>query len=115
MSRPPLPPAGTARFIGAPEPERRAAGLPGHCDACALPGHDDAHPDLDCANVGCLVAHRLDESGRPRCADCGLVITGPCLSDLPLPGEAGTDQLRHWHTGPSACEKAIQEEGGNAR
>ncbi|GGV45706.1 hypothetical protein GCM10010495_74130 [Kitasatospora herbaricolor] len=99
-------PVGTGRFTGTPSPARRAAGLPGHCDACVLTGHQSAHPDLGCADVGCDVVHGTTDTGLPLCADCGLPITGRWLSDLPLPGESSAGQLRYWHTSPSACAAA---------
>jgi hypothetical protein len=50
--QPPTTPAGTARFTGTPAADRAALGLPGHCDHCVLTGHQSAHPDLGCADVG---------------------------------------------------------------
>lgn len=94
-----------ARFIGSLPPERSADGLPGHCDACVLAGHTAAHPDLGCADVGCSIVHGTDAAGQRLCADCGHPITGYWLSDCPAPGEP-EDQLRFWHTGPSACRQA---------
>ncbi len=107
----PTTPAGTARFTGTPTPERRAAGLPGHCDTCVLLGHQAAHPDLSCADVACADVHGTTATGLPQCADCGLPITGAYFSDIPLPGETGTDQLRYTHTAPSACAQAKKEAG----
>ncbi|MFJ6141574.1 hypothetical protein [Kitasatospora sp. NPDC092286] len=101
-------PAATARFTGTPSPERRAAGLPGHCDSCVLTGHQSAHPDLACADVGCTDTHGTTATGLHQCADCGLPITGHWLSDMPLPGEKSDGQLRYWHTSPSACAQAVQ-------
>ncbi len=102
-------PAATARFTGTPSSERAADGLPGHCDTCVLTGHRLAHPDLDCAAVGCDGAHGLTATGLHICADCHQPITGHWLSDMPLPGERADTELRYWHTGPSACARATQE------
>ena len=42
---------------GGSNPERQSEGLPGHCDVCAALGHEVAHPQYGCADVGCLIAH----------------------------------------------------------
>ncbi|OKI25153.1 hypothetical protein [Streptomyces sp. CB03911] len=80
MNQHPTTPAATARFTGTPAADRAAASLPGHCDACVLLGHQSAHPELDCAAVGCAQAHNRTGAGLPLCADCRLPITGAWLS-----------------------------------
>lgn len=37
--------------------KRQLIGLPGHCDACATDGHVRTHPNLGCADVGCVREH----------------------------------------------------------
>lgn len=43
------------------DPDRQSVGVPGHCEDCARYGHVRAHPDLGCADVGCVSAHGPDE------------------------------------------------------
>lgn len=37
--------------------KRQSVGLPGHCDRCAEVGHEVAHPNFGCSDVGCSSAH----------------------------------------------------------
>jgi hypothetical protein len=37
--------------------DRQSVGAPGHCERCSEVGHEDAHENLGCADVGCDEAH----------------------------------------------------------
>lgn len=47
---------GPEQYIGSNK-ERQSIGNPGHCERCVSVGHEAAHPQLGCGDVGCYADH----------------------------------------------------------